>query len=116
MLSIYGLQSWLPKLLELKNIDIALAGVLASISSWFGLIGSPALPILGRRISRKYAIILSILIQGITIYVIGTSLGIVLILALISYGIFSAGLPPLSMVTLMEVPEVGSEYMGVPIL
>jgi len=113
MLSIYGLQSWLPKLLELKNIDIALAGVLASISSWFGLIGSPALPILGRRISRKYAIILSILIQGISIYVIGTSLGVVLILALILYGIFSAGLPPLSMVTLMEVPEVGSEYMGV---
>jgi len=113
MLSIYGLQSWLPKLLELKNIDIALAGVLASISSWFGLIGSPALPILGRRISKKYAIILSILIQGISIYVIGTSLGIVLILALILYGIFSAGLPPLSMVTLMEVPEVGSEYMGV---
>ena len=113
MLSIYGLQSWLPKLLELKNIDIALAGVLASISSWFGLIGSPALPILGRRISRKYAIILSILIQGISIYVIGTSLGLVLILALILYGIFSAGLPPLSFVTLMEVPEVGSEYMGV---
>jgi MFS family permease len=113
MLSIYGLQSWLPKLLELKNIDFALAGVLASISSWFGLIGSPALPILGRRISRKYAIILSILIQGISIYVIGTSLGIVLILALILYGIFSAGLPPLTFVTLMEVPEVGSEYMGV---
>ena len=113
MLSIYGLQSWLPKLLELKNVNIALAGVLASISNWFGLLGSLALPVLGRRISRKYAIILSILIQGIMIYLIGTSLGIVLILSLILYGIFSAGLVPLSMVTLMEVPEVGSEYMGV---
>jgi MFS family permease len=113
MLSIYGLQSWLPKLLELKEVDVALAGVLASISSWFGLIGSNALPILGRRISRKYAIILSILIQGISIYVLGTSLGIVLIFTLILYGVFSAGLPPLTFLTLMEVPEVGSEYMGV---
>jgi MFS family permease len=113
MLSIYGLQSWLPKLLELKDVDIALAGVLASISNWFGLLGSPALPLLARRISRKYAIILSILIQGIMIYLIGTNLGIVLILSLILYGIFSAGQVPLGFVTLMEVPEVGSEYMGV---
>jgi len=113
MLSGYGLGSWLPKLLELKDVDIALAGVLASIHSWFGLIGSPGLPILGRKISRKYAIILCILIQGITIYLIGTSLGIVLILSLILYGIFSAGLLPLLFVTLMEVPEVGSEFMGV---
>jgi len=113
MLSGYGLGSWLPKLLELKDVDIALAGVLASIHSWFGLIGSPGLPILGRKISRKYAIILCILIQGITIYLIGTSLGIVLILSLILYGIFSAGLLPLLFVTLMEIPEVGSEFMGV---
>jgi len=113
MLSAYGLGSWLPKLLELKDIDIARAGVLASISSWFGLIGGPMLPILGRKISRKYAIIVSILIQGLTIYLIGTSLGIVLILSLILYGVFSAGLMPLLMVTLMEVPQVGSEYMGV---
>jgi len=113
MLSGYGLGSWLPKLLELKDVDIALAGVLASIHSWFGLIGSPGLPILGRKISRKYAIILCILIQGVMIYLIGTSLGIVLILSLILYGIFSAGLLPLLFVTLMEVPEVGSEFMGV---
>jgi MFS family permease len=113
MLTSYGLGSWLPKLLELKNIDIALAGVLASIHSWFGLIGGPGYPILARKISRKYAMILSILIQGITIYLIGTSLGIVLILSLILYGIFSAGLFPLLFVTMMEVPEVGAEFMGV---
>ena len=113
MLSIYGLQSWLPKLLELKNVDIALAGVLASIPNWFGLLGSPALPVLSRRISRKYVIFLSILVQGIMIYVIGTSLGVVLIISLVLYGVFSAGLPPLGIVTLMEVPEVGAEYMGV---
>jgi CP family cyanate transporter-like MFS transporter len=113
MLSVYDLQSWLPKLLELKNVDIVLAGVLASIPNWFGLLGGPALPILGRWISRKYAIILSILIQGLMIYLIGTSLGIALILSLILYGVFSAGLPPLGFVTLMEFPEVGPKYMGV---
>lgn len=113
MLSSYGLGSWLPKLLELKDIDIALAGVLASIHSWFGLIGGPGYPILARKISKKYAIILSIVIQGITIYLIGTNVGIILILSLILYGIFSAGMFPLLFVTMMEVPEVGSEFMGV---
>jgi len=113
MLSSYGLGSWLPKLLELKDVEFALAGVLASIHSWFGLIGGPGLPILARKISRKYAIILSIVIQGITIYLIGTNVGIILILSLILYGIFSAGMFPLLFVTMMEVPEVGSEFMGV---
>jgi MFS family permease len=113
MLSIYGLQSWLPRLLELKNVDVSLAGVLASIPNWVGILGSPALPVLTRRISRKYVIFLSILVQGVMIYLIGTSLGTILIVSLILYGFFSSGLASLGIFSLMEVPEVGAEFMGV---
>jgi len=108
----YGMGGWLPRLLELKDIAPSRAGLIASLPSWFGLVGSIVLPIIGRRVTRKYVMFASLLLQGVSIYLIGSSVGVFLVIALILYGMMSAGLAPLLMVSLMDVPQVGAEYMG----
>jgi len=109
----YGMGGWLPRLLELKEIPSSRAGLVASLPSWFGLVGSILLPNLGRRVNRKYVMFGSLFLQGLSIYLIGSSVGLSLVAVLILYGMVSAGLTPLLMVSLMEVPEVGARYMGV---
>jgi cyanate permease len=108
----YGMGGWLPRLLELKEITPSRAGLIASLPSWFGLVGSILLPSIGHRVKRKYVMFAALFLQGISIYMIGAGVGISLVVALILYGIMSMGFAPLMIVSFMDIPEVGAEYMG----
>lgn len=108
----HGLGGWLPKLFELKGMSPGRAGFLASVPSWCGLIGSTTIPRLGKTGSRKYIISIALLVQGICVFITGTTTGLPLNVSLILYGISTYAILPLLIVVLMELPQIGAEYMG----
>ncbi|TFH01691.1 MAG: MFS transporter [Candidatus Thorarchaeota archaeon] len=109
----YGFGNWLPTLLEEKGMDPVGAGLLASIPTWLGLIGSGIIPGVSSAGSRKPIIIALLLIEGISIYVVSITSSSFLLISLVVYGIVSGAVMPLMLVTMMDLPNVGSEYMGI---
>jgi cyanate permease len=109
----YGFGNWLPTLLERKGMDPVGAGLLASIPTWLGLIGSAIIPGIALVGSRKPVIIIVLLIEGICIYFAGFALGLFLLASLIIYGIVSGAGMPLMLVVMMDLPKVGAEYTGI---
>ncbi|MFW9963094.1 MAG: CynX/NimT family MFS transporter [Candidatus Sifarchaeia archaeon] len=109
----YGFGNWLPTLLEDKGMDAAGAGLLASIPTWVGLIGSAIVPGIAIAGSRKPVIIITLLIEGICVYFAGITFGLFLLASLIIYGIVSGAHMPLMLVVMMDLPEVGAEYTGI---
>jgi cyanate permease len=108
----YGLGRWLPKLLELNGMSPAEAGFFASVPGWSGLIGSVVIPSLGKAGSRKPLVFIVLMVQGICIFIVGVAIGWTLIVSLVFYGISSAATFPLLIAILMDLPQVGAEYMG----
>ncbi len=109
----YGFGNWLPTLLEEKGMDAAGAGLLASIPTWVGLIGSAIIPGIAIAGSRKPVIIITLLIEGICVYFAGITFGLFLLASLIIYGIVSGAHMPLMLVVMMDLPEVGAKYTGI---
>jgi cyanate permease len=108
----HGLGSWLPKLLESKGMSLAEAGLLASVPSWFGLIGRTLIPRFRKKGSRRPIVFTVLLVEGICIFTIGTSIGLPLFTSLIFYGVSSASMLPLMVVILMDMPQIGSKFFG----
>ncbi len=109
----YGFVNWLPTLLEAKGMDPATAGILASVPPLVGLIGSGIIPAASTAGSRKPIIIALLLIEGVCMYLVGITSGSFLLSSLIIYGIVSGALLPLMLVTMMDLPKVGAEHMGI---
>jgi len=108
----YGFGRWLPKLLELNGMSPTEAGFFSSVPGWFGLIGSVVIPGLGKAGSRKPLVFIILLIQGICIFTTATVIGLPLITSLVFYGISSGPTAPLLIVILMDMPQVGTKYIG----
>jgi len=108
----YGFTRWLPKLLELKGMSPAEAGVFASVPGWSGLIGSVIVPTLAKAGSRKPIVFVTLLVQGICIFTAATVNGLPLIASLVFYGVGYGAMAPLLIVILMDMPQVGAKYMG----
>jgi cyanate permease len=109
----YGFGNWLPTLLEEKGMDAVGAGLLASIPTWLGLIGSGIIPGVSSAGSRKPIIIVLLLIEGVSIYAIGITSGSFLLASLVVYGVVSGAVMPLMLVVMMDLPDVGAEYTGI---
>ena len=109
----YGLGTWLPTLLESKGMTPGDAGLFASIPNWIGIAGSAIIPSLGKAGSRKSIVFALILLQGISVFFIGTTFGLPLILALGLFGFTTFAIVPILLVILMDLPKVGSEYIGI---
>lgn len=109
----YGFGNWLPTLLEGKGMSAVDAGYLASIPTWVGLIGSAIIPGVALAGSRKLIIAGALLIEGISMYVVGISSGSFLLVSLVIVGIISGAMMPLMLVVMMDLPEVGAEYTGI---
>ncbi|MHA1966044.1 MAG: MFS transporter, partial [Candidatus Thorarchaeota archaeon] len=109
----YGFGNWLPTLLEEKGIDPVGAGILASIPTWLGLIGSGIIPGVAVAGKRKPIIIALLLIEGVSIYIVGITSGSFLLASLVIYGIVSGAVMPLMIVVMMDLPNVGAEYTGI---
>jgi sugar phosphate permease len=108
----HGLQQWLPTILQLNGMTMIEAGYAVSLVNVFMIFGSllaPRIPYwLG---SRKAAICLLLVIQGLSVLTISGVSGPYLWTVLALRGI-SGGFMPLLSLILMDLPEVGSTRMG----
>ena len=107
----HGFAGWLPKMLETKGMPPSAAGVVASTTL---LASIPAVLIIPRMIphylrGRLIALLALSTSAGIMLV---TRSGVSMIVGLLLYGFTGSIVMPLLMLTLMEIPEVGSEYMG----
>jgi cyanate permease len=109
----YGFGNWLPTLLEGKGMSPINAGYLASIPTWVGLLGSAVIPGVALAGARRPIIVGLLLIEGVSMYIVGISAGASLLVSLIVYGIFSGAVMPLMLVVMMDLPEVGADYTGI---
>jgi cyanate permease len=110
----HGLSNWLPKILELKGMTVREAGFAVSSLHLFAILGSILIPRLPYTMgSKKWAISLTLFTSGVATFVLGVASGPLMWLGLAVAGITMRGLTPLLMVTLMDLPDVDSEQMGV---
>jgi len=108
----HGLNNWLPKILEAGGFSPATAGFAASIPIW---IGTPTLIFIPHMVAphaRGHFIALSSILVIVSLLLIGMTTGIPLIIGLVIYGLAYAWVLPLLVLLLMDLPEIGSKYMG----
>ncbi|MBY8998752.1 MAG: MFS transporter [Candidatus Thorarchaeota archaeon] len=109
----YGFGNWLPTLLEEKGMSPVDAGLFASIPTWLGLLGSGIIPGVTKAGQRRPIIVALLLIEGISMYIVGITSGSFLLASLIVFGIVSGAIMPLMLVVMMDLPSVGAEYTGI---
>jgi cyanate permease len=108
----HGLAQWLPTILELNgmsNIEAGFAVSMVNVFMIFGSLLAPRLPYWFG--SKKLAICVLLIVQGISVMTISGVSGPVLWTVLALRGISGGFMPLLSMV-LMDLPEVGPARMG----
>jgi cyanate permease len=108
----HGLTSWLPKILENSGLSASKAGFVASIPIVSGL---PALLLIPRLVSpgfRGRFIALFALLNAMNLLMIFYASGALLYAGLIMMGFISSAFMPLMLLILMDLPEIGSRYMG----
>ena len=108
----HGLNNWLPNILEAGGLSPAVAGFAASIPIW---IGTPTLVVVPHMVAphaRGRFIALSSVVVTISLLLLAMTSGIPLIIGLVIYGLAYAWVLPLLVLILMDLPEVGSKYMG----
>jgi cyanate permease len=112
-LASHGFRSWLPQIFEAKGMSPSTAGFLAAVPAITGMIGSIVIVRIASEGYRKQMTIGLLLTVGLTIGLIGVLEGPLLVATVMIQGFAAAALMPLMMNTLMELPEVGSRYLGV---
>jgi CP family cyanate transporter-like MFS transporter len=108
----HGFNNWLPKILEVGGLSPSIAGFAASIPVWVGV---PTLIFVPRIIaphSRGYCLALLSVGVIIALLIIALTSGVPLIVGLVIYGISNCCILPLLVLILMDLPEIGSRYMG----
>lgn len=108
----HGFNDWLPKILETGGLPPATAGFAASIPLLFGI---PTLLVVPRLVAprlRGRTVALMSLVVAIVVLVVVTGSGTPLITGLAFYGLSFSIILPFLMLILMDLPEVGSRYMG----
>ena len=108
----HGFNDWLPKILETGGLSPKIAGFAASIPLVVAIPTLFAVPRWAPARSRGKIIALMALTTGIAVMVVATTWNIFLIAGLVLYGVSFCTIIPLSMLILMELPEVSSRYMG----
>jgi len=108
----HGFNEWLPKILETGGLSPKVAGFAASIPL---LVGIPTLLVVPRlvtpRLRGRIVALMSLLVAIALLIVVSTS-GAPLITGLALYGLSFSTILPFLMLILMDIPEVGSRYMG----
>lgn len=109
----HALKNWLPRVLELKGLSPVGAGYATSIMALSGILGSLIIPRLSYRMSsRRMLIAIILFFSGASILLIGVGGSVALWVGLLCTGFLIRAVTPLLLLTLMEMPEVGSERMG----
>jgi cyanate permease len=113
-LTTHSLQNWLPSILSMKGFSSVLAGYATSLMTLSGILGGLIVPRFVVRPRRMNLIIASLLtISGASILMAGLGTGLGLWFGIVAAGFFTRSLMPILTVTLMNMPEIGPERMGV---
>ncbi len=107
----HGFTNWLPKILESTGLSPKTAGFAAAVPLLAGIPSTLLIPRLATPRGRGRIIALLAFLGAAAILSV-TTLFLPLLAGLILFGASSSALVPLLMLTLMELPEVGSKYMG----
>ena len=108
----HGFNDWLPKILETGGLLPAVAGFAASIPLLVGITSVLVVPRLVAPRLRGRIVALMSLGVAIAVLIIATASGALFITGLVLYGLSFSCIVPLLTLVLMEIPEVGSRYMG----
>ena len=109
---LHGFSNWIPKILETGGLSPAIAGFAASIPI---LVAIPVILVIPRIVaphSRGRLIALVSLASAISLLIVASASGSYLITGLVLHGLSAFSIVPMLILILMEVPEVGSRYMG----
>jgi len=109
----HGLNNWLPEILRSKGMDATEAGYMSTVPVIFAVLSSLAIPRLA--IPKRRIWILAILFFGfgISSLMLHAADGAMLIGALVAQGVARGSAMTLSILTLLDIPGVGSERAGV---
>jgi CP family cyanate transporter-like MFS transporter len=109
---IHGFNDWLPRILETSGLSSAKAGFIAALPT---LVAIPAVLIIPRFVPAymrgHLLVIQGIMIAGALVLIVNSS-GALRILGLVLYGVCFSSLAPVLILILMDLPEVGSRFMG----
>jgi cyanate permease len=108
----HGVNDWLPKILETGGLSPKIAGFTASIPF---LVGIPSILVVPRLVAprlRGGIVALLALATAIAVLIVATASDSLLIAGLVLYGVSFCPIIPLTVLILMELPEVSSRYMG----
>ncbi len=108
----HGFTDWLPKILEAGGLSPAIAGLAASLPIWISVPTVVVIPRLVAPHLRGRIIALLSLTGAIAILIIAMTSGVPMITGLVIYGLSYCCVMPLLLLILMDLPEVGSKYMG----
>jgi len=108
----HGFSDWLPKILETGGLPPAIAGFAASIPILVGMPLVLTIPRLTPPRSRKHIVVFGSLVFAAGIVVVATTSGIPLLTGLALSGAARVCIMPILMLMLMDIPEVGSRYVG----
>lgn len=110
--TMHGFMNWLPKILESGGLSPVLAGFAASIPLAAAIPATLVIPRLVPAHLRGRFIALFALFIVVTLFVVVTTQDAALLAGLILFGIAYSCFFPLILLILMDIPEVGSRYMG----
>ncbi|MFH1087205.1 MAG: MFS transporter [Chloroflexota bacterium] len=108
----HGFGDWLPRILEVGGLPPAVAGYAASIPI---AVGVPAVLLVPRLVTpraRGRIAALLALAMAVSVLIAATTSGALLVLGLVLWGLSSTCITPLLMLILMDIPQVGTRYMG----
>ncbi len=112
MVASHGLGDWLPRILETGGLPPVVAGFAASIPDLVGLplalIGPRSVP---SQLRGRVVATMSV-VGAVALLIVATTSGVAQLSGLILLGTINWASGPLLMLVLMDMPEVGSKYMG----
>ncbi len=107
----HGFTDWLPKILESGGLSPSLAGYAASLPIWIAIPFILVVPRLVAPHFRARMVALMCLVVTTAILLITMTPGASMVVGLVIYSMNYCILPLLILI-LMDIPEVGSKYMG----
>ncbi len=112
-ISSHATNNWLPKILQQGGMSASDSGIWAAVPNMVVIPAALTIPRLAPIGKRRFVIAALLLTYAAAAMVLATTTGPLLFAGLILQGIARSSVNALLMLTLMDTPEVGSEYMGI---
>ena len=109
----HGLNNWLPEILRAKGMGATQAGYLASVPAAFAIMASLIIPRLATADRRIWILCILYVAFGVSSLILQAADGAILSIALVLQGVARGSAMTLSILVLLDIPEVGSKRAGV---